>query len=217
MQRTLGIFAKLPQSGAVKTRLAAGASPEWAAEVYQACLLDVLEKVRPLAVSKVLAYDPPSAAAAFASIAQAGFTLTPQAEGDLGQRMTAFFVQQFAAGSHAVVILGSDSPTLPVQHIAQAFAELARADVVLGPCTDGGFYLVGCQRELPAGMLDNVRWSTRHALADTVARLAGRRLALLPPWYDVDSLEDWEALRGHVVALRAAGVDPQCPRVEALL
>ena len=65
--------------------------------------------------------------------------------------------------------------------------------MVLGPALDGGYYLIGCGRRLPP-VFEGVRWSTNHVLADTVARLADPswRLALLPPWYDVDTPEDWE-------------------------
>jgi len=216
-ERVIGLFAKLPTPGKVKTRLAVETSPAWAAEAYLACLLDTLEKVRPLAARKVLACDPPEAAASFVHLQAEGFELATQCEGDLGQRITDFFLRQSHAGSRGILLMGTDSPTLPVHVIAQAFAELARADVVLGPSTDGGFYLIGCQRELPPALLENVRWSTEHALADTVARLGRARLALLPPWYDVDSLRDWEMLRGHVAAMRRAGLDPQSPHVERLL
>jgi glycosyltransferase A (GT-A) superfamily protein (DUF2064 family) len=106
---------------------------------------------------------------------------------------------------------------LPVAFIKQAFAELDRADVVLGPATDGGYYLVGCARRLPP-LFEGIAWGGPRVLLDSIRRLAGSswRLAVLPPWYDVDTLDDWWALRGHLAALRAAGHDPGVPCTEQL-
>lgn len=218
MQRTLGLFAKQPRPGEVKTRLAEATSPEWAARVYEAFLLDLLDRLATLTVRRVLAYAPDDALGYFQQAAQGRFELVSQAEGDLGVRMAAFFQKELDAGTHAAVLIGADSPTLPLALIAQAFTELARADLVLGPATDGGYYLIGCARQAPA-IFAGIHWGTSRVLEETVVRLQGMpwRLSLLPPWYDVDTLDDWYCLRGHVAALRRAGVDPQIPRTEALL
>src|SRR5262245_3190058 len=144
MKRALGLFAKQPTPGTVKTRLASATSPDWAAKVYAAFLLDFLERLSTFEVQRVLAYAPPDAHAYFESIAAGKWELLPQSSGDLGERMAAFFRDVFAAGVHAAVLVGADSPTLPLGVIAQSFAELARADLVLGPATDGGYYLIGC-------------------------------------------------------------------------
>jgi rSAM/selenodomain-associated transferase 1 len=216
--RTLGLFAKQPLPGQVKTRLAAGSSPAWAAGVAEAFLHDLLERLAGVEARRVLAFSPPAAEVYFQSLVQNRFLLRPQGDGDLGQRMARFFAEQLQAGAQAVVLVGTDSPTLPLPFIDQAFAELERVEVVLGPATDGGYYLVGCSREVPA-IFQGVAWGSNQVLLETVARLQGtaHRLALLPPWYDVDTIEDWGMLRGHVAALRRAGVDPGVPQVERLL
>lgn len=216
-QRVLGLFAKWPAPGTVKTRLAHG-DAAWGARAARAFLLDALQRFAAVDAQRVLAFSPVEREADFAVLAANRFALTPQAEGDLGQRLAAFFARQFDAGARAVVAVGADSPTLPVEYLERAFAELERADVVLGPATDGGYYLVGCG-PARAPLFDNIAWSSRRVLADTIAALAEPRwrLALLPPWYDVDTPEDWELLRGHVAALRRAGIDPAVPHTEALL
>jgi len=216
--RTLGLFAKQPLAGQVKTRLAAGSSPEWAAKVATAFLLDLLERLTLLNARRVLAFAPAEAASYFAGLFQGRFLLTPQQDGDLGRRMASFFAAQLPVTPRAVVLLGTDSPTLPLALIEQAFSELERADVVLGPATDGGYYLIGCAHRVPP-LFDGVAWSSSRVLEQTVARLAvaGGRLALLPPWYDVDTIEDWRMLRGHVAAQRRAGLDPGVPHVERLM
>ncbi len=212
----LGLFAKWPEPGAVKTRLAA--APAWGARVARAFLLDTVERLAAVDARRVLAFAPREREADFAAVSAGRFTLTPQGDGDLGRRLAAFVERELAAGARAVVLVGADSPTLPVGHVEQAFAELERADVVLGPASDGGYYLVGCGPALPP-ILEGIAWSTGRVLADTVAALADPRwrLALLPPWYDVDTPDGWDMLCGHLAALRRAGIDPGVPHTEALL
>jgi len=207
--RVVGLFAKRPVPGQVKTRLAADTSPEWAAAVASAFLLDTLDRLAAIDARRVLAYAPDGAGDFFAEPAAGRFVLVAQGAGDLGRRMANFFGNQFRSGMEAVVLLGTDSPSLPLACVEQAFRELERADLVLGPATDGGYYLVGCARRLPP-IFEGVVWSSPHVLAQTVDRLSKPdwRLALLPPWYDVDTLADWWVLRGHLGAMRRAGVDP---------
>ena len=216
--RVLGLFAKQPRAGLVKTRLAAASSPEWAARVAHALLLDTVGRLSAVAARRVLAFSPAEAAPFFAGLAAGRFATAPQAPGNLGRRMHAFFAEHLAAGARQVVVLGTDSPTVPLAFIEQAFAELERADVVIGPATDGGYYLVGCAGRV-APIFDGVAWGSSRVLADTVARLGegGGRLALLPPWYDVDTPDDWCVLRGHVAAMRRAGLEPGLPSLEPLI
>jgi hypothetical protein len=213
--RVLGLFAKWPAPGAVKTRLCAGRGPEWGARVARAFLLDTVERLAGVGDRRVLAFAPPAAGADFAALVQGRFALAAQADGDLGRRLARFAAEQIAAGAGSLVLVGADSPTLPVEYVERAFAELGRADVVLGQATDGGYYLIGFGRRVPP-VFDGIAWGTSRTLADTVARLEGWRLALLPPWYDVDTPDDWAMLCGHLAALRRAGADPGAPHTEAL-
>jgi rSAM/selenodomain-associated transferase 1 len=217
MDRVLGLFAKWPAPGRVKTRLATATSGAWAAEVATAFLRDLTERLSTVPARRMLAFAPSDAGPLFAEMVRDRFVLAPQADGDLGRRLSSFIAEQFAAGAGSVVVLGSDSPTVPLAHVEQAFAKLERADVVLGPATDGGYYLVGCARRVPP-IFDGITWSGPHVLAETVARLAepSWRLALLPPWYDVDGPDDWRMLCGHLAALRRAGIDPGVPHTERL-
>ncbi|HEV3079847.1 MAG TPA: TIGR04282 family arsenosugar biosynthesis glycosyltransferase [Gemmataceae bacterium] len=214
----LGLFVKAPRPGQVKTRLAAAVSNHWAAAVAEAFLLDTIQRLAKVAAPCSLYFTPPDAGPYFESLAAHRFTLAPQGEGDLGCRMTAYFAEQFRTGATRVMLVGSDSPTLPIAYIQDGFAMLDSHDVVLGPATDGGYYLVGCAREAPA-IFANIPWGSSQVLRDTVGAIAGAgcRLALLPPWYDVDTLDDWRMLQGHVAALRQAGLDPGIPHTERLL
>ena len=165
----------------------------------------------------MLAFSPADTRASFAELAGDRYALEPQADGDLGQRMAAFFGRHLTAGAEAVVLLGTDSPTVPVDYVEQAFRELEAANVVLGPATDGGYYLIGC-RQLPP-VFDGIRWGGSRVLEETVACLADPmwRLALLPPWYDVDTPDDWQMLRGHLAAMERAGLDAEVPQTLQLL
>lgn len=219
MNRVLGVFAKRPQPGIVKTRLAQETSPAWAARVYEAFLLDLLDRLRcEDGFKRVLAFAPAEAIDYFQETAGSGFELIAQAAGDLGQRMTTFFQQQFHGGAEAVVLIGADSPTLSFSLIEDAFAALSDADLVLGPATDGGYYLIGCARQAPA-VFDEIDWGSHRVLEQTIAHVTRQRLrlALLPPWYDVDTLADWHFLRGHVAALKHAGINVRISRTEQLL
>jgi rSAM/selenodomain-associated transferase 1 len=216
-RRVLGLFAKQPVAGQVKTRLAAVTSPEWAASVAAAFLADLVERFASCAAQRILVYTPNEAASYFAGIARDSFTRVPQSPGTLGQRMQSFLQDQLDGGTESVLIIGTDSPTLPLAFLEQAFQALEQADVVLGPATDGGYYLVGCSRHVPP-IFDDVAWSSATVLTETITRLAepSWRLAVLPPWYDVDTLDDWQMLCGHLAALRRAGIDPGVPRTESL-
>lgn len=215
-QRVLGIFAKWPAPGAVKTRLSADAN--WNAAVARAFLLDTLHRLSHIAVRKIVAFTPPEAERDFRALTATQYELMSQAPGDLGQRLEAFFRSQLATGASAVVAVGSDSPTLPVDFVERAFHELQQADVVLGPAMDGGYYLLGCGRRLPP-IFAGIRWGTGSVLKETTSALddPNWRLNLLPPWYDVDTPTDWELLGGHLTALRRAGMDPDVPHTEGLL
>jgi rSAM/selenodomain-associated transferase 1 len=213
----LALFAKWPAPGAAKTRLAPGGDPAWGARVAYAFLQDTIGRLAAVAARRVLAFAPAERETDVAAVVAGRFDLVPQAEGDLGRRLAAFVGRQQAAGAGAVVLVGTDSPTLPAPYAEQAFAELERADGVLGPATDGGYYLIGCGPNGPP-LFEGIAWGTGRVLAETVAALADARwrLAVLPPWYDVDTPDDWAMLCGHLAALRRAGIDPGVPHTEAL-
>lgn len=215
--RILGLFAKEPRPGQVKTRLAAATSPDWAARVAEAFLLDAVDRLAAVEARRVLAYTPATAEPYFDGVVRGRFALAPQSDGDLGRRMADFFTEQLRTGAEAVVLLGTDSPTVPLDFIDRAFRELEQADVVLGPASDGGYYLLGCARRLPP-IFEAIAWSSSRVLGQTVARLGEPpwRLAVLPPWYDVDTLDDWQMLCGHLDALRRAGGESSWPRITAL-
>lgn len=218
----LGIFAKRPDPGRVKTRLAADLGADFAAEAAEAMTLDLAElwggdRVLAPGGRRVLAFAPDDAGPWFDARVPGAMALQPQHGDNLGARMRAFFEGEFEDGASRVVLIGSDSPTLDPSIVVSAFLCLETRDVVLGPSADGGYYLLGCRPPMPP-VFEGIAWSTPNVLGQTVERLgqSGLSLALLPPWYDVDSADDWRTLSGHLRALRRAGIDPWLPRVETL-
>ena len=110
----------------------------------------------------------------------------------------------FARGAERVVLVGSDSPSLPAAYIDEGLALLREKEVVLGPSMDGGYYLVG-RRKGESRIFQDVAWSTGMVLEQTLARLGTQTLGLLPPWYDVDTPADAGFLKVHLEALARAG------------
>lgn len=206
----VAVFAKPPVAGAVKTRLARALGPERAAALAQAFLLDTWASLGGLpGVAPFLATTGPLVA----DLADVfGPRVLPQGDGDLGERIER--VLRGLLGSFpAALAVGADSPGLPRERVDEAVGLLTRCDAVLGPCADGGFYLLGLRR-CPRGLLRDLPWSSRETAAQTAARLRGRGLTLscLAPWFDVDEAEDLDRLRG---LLRS---EPGCaPRTARLL
>lgn len=219
----LGVFGKRPTAGLVKTRLAEGIGPDLAAEVAQAMLSDTLDlwgsdRVLAPGGRRVLVFDPPDAGPWFDPIVPQAFAIQPQADGDLGNRMRAFFEGEFEEGADRVVLIGSDAPALDPSVVVSAFLCLEGRDVVLGPASDGGYYLVGARGE-PPPIFEGVDWSTPKVLSQTIDRLnsTGLTLGLLPPCYDIDVPADLQTLAGHFRAMRRAGIHPGMARTESIL
>ena len=216
---SLGIFAKEPRPGQVKARLASATSPQFAAKVADAFIRDTAARLAQVEAQRFLVYSPNEGKEYFAALAGKHYQLVPQEEGDLGRRMQNFLRSQLQGGARRIVIVGADSPTLPHELIEQAFQELDRADLVLGPASDGGYYLLGCAGQEISPIFDNISWGSERVLWQSISRLAdpSLRLALLPPWYDVDTVAVLWTLKGHIAALRRAGFEPHLPHTEQLL
>ncbi len=189
------VIAKRPAAGQTKTRLNPPFSAQAAAALYESFLRDMLDIARRVPqVRRAINYWPPTARGYFRQLAP-DFELLPQQGADLGARLDNILTHCLSNGFDQAVITNSDSPTLPVAYVAQAFEALAQADVVLGPCHDGGYYLIGLTQPQPR-LLREVQMSTPTVLQDTLAlaEAEGLRVKLLPPWYDVDTIDELQQL-----------------------
>lgn len=189
------VVAKRPAPGHTKTRLSPPLSPEHAATLYECFLKDTLEIMRRVpGVQPAIAYLPHDQADYFAGLAP-DFDLLPQQGSDLGSRLDNALNHYLELGYSRVAVMDSDGPTLPLHCLELAFERLEAADVVLGPCEDGGYYLIGLKKPAPR-LLREVRMSTPRVTADTLALAQdlGLRVALLPTWYDVDDARSLKRL-----------------------
>ncbi len=195
MRQALLVVAKRPTQGQTKTRLTPPLSAEHAAELYECFLRDTLELARAVSnVERLIAYAPVNERGYFEQLAP-DFDLIPQIGANLGERLDNALTYCLRQGFTRAVIVDSDSPTLPPCYVASAFEELDAADVVLGPCEDGGYYLIGLTNPEPR-LLREVQMSTPNVTRDTLAlaKEKGLRVALLPQWYDVDTRDELERL-----------------------
>lgn len=203
----VAIMAKAPLAGDVKTRLCPPLTVAEAAELYRAFLCDKIEQVRSLeAASHVIAFTPEGERGIFEGLAP-DFTLIPQRGADLGSRLAASFEYLFARGHAGVLLIDSDTPTLPTGFLSEALELIAKpgTDLVLGPSEDGGYYLIGLRTPRPE-LFAGVPWSTPAVLLETVrrARDLGLDVAWLPLWFDVDTGSDLTRLRASLGATGAA-------------
>lgn len=204
VKRQLLLFAKLPEAGRAKTRLNPVLGASGAAQLYAAFLDDSVALAGAIQHADVRLWiqRSPGAERAFRS-RYPGVSLRWQAEGNLGERMTAAFEAAFAEGADTALLMGSDHPTLPAEFLLQGFEELDRSAVVIGPSEDGGYYAVGLQRGAwpkAARLFEGIPWSTPEVLHLTRhrARQVELSLAELPEWYDVDEPAQLSRLQADV-------------------
>ena len=197
-------MAKVPGSSPVKSRLHGVLSAERATELYRCFLLDRLDAIAALPnISPVVAFTPAEARAAMVPLAPTGIELVAQEGADLGERLSTLLTVLLGRGHTGAIAIDSDSPTLPMRYVADAARRLAegRSDVVLGPCEDGGYYLVGLTSSQPA-LFEGIPWSTDAVLTLTLEKARDRGLSvhLLPRWFDVDTEADLRRLHADVSA-----------------
>lgn len=221
---TLVVFARAPVPGQVKTRLfrsdpvltqsALGRllSPETAAQLHQAFVADVLRKGQAVGFARRVLYaaDAVEHPSLRRLAAEHGYELRQQQGADLGERMGNAIKSELGRhDSHGeapvgAVLVGTDSPTLPPGYLATAAAALAKhSDVVLGPASDGGYYLVGMRRAELSLFASPMPWGSGEVLSRTLERLRalqrqGLRPYLLPFFYDCDTPADLRLLRDHL-------------------
>ena len=187
MKPTLIIMVKEPRPGRVKTRLGRDVGMTVAAWWFRRQTASLLRRIRDPRWNVWLAVSPDREGLQ-SKIWPADIPRIPQRQGDLGQRMAR--VMHAAGGP--VCVIGADIPGITRPHIAAAFRALGNHDSVFGPAPDGGYWLVGLKRAnpLPPTLFQNVRWSSAHALSDTIASLPGQRIAQVATLADVDTARD---------------------------
>ena len=201
MKRSIIIMAKVPVAGKVKTRLEPHFSPDWCAALAEAFLQDAVGKAKKVCENVILAYSPAEEINALKKILPFQSIYLEQTGRDLGEKMFNAFKFAFEQNSDSVVMIGTDSPTVPADFIEQAFAFLElETEVVLGGAEDGGFYLIGL-RALREEIFENVGWSSPKVFEQVYRNIMNLNLHLreVPSWYDVDTKGDLEKLREELL------------------
>lgn len=186
------LFARAPYVGRVKTRLAEEVGPARALAAYRVMGRRVADAVAtrfPLTVW----YTPPDAGSAMHDWLGT-HRYRPQSPGDLGARLAGAVAAHFAEGDGPVIAIGADAPSVNADVVSEAVRALEAADVALGPCPDGGYYLIGLRAAVPEAFAD-IPWGGPEVMRVTIARCheAGRTVALLAERRDVDTAEDLAA------------------------
>ncbi len=219
MSTCLIIFARNPEPGSVKTRLHSRYTPNQAAAIYRAFILDTVQAANEATADRrCVACDPPGSEADLSDLAGPGWILFPQARADLGERMYQAARHCFDLGAGRVVIIGTDVPSLPPRHVNRAFELLQGHDIVLGPSTDGGYYLVGLARPLRE-IFQDIAWSTERVFDQTLERVRslGLTAGILPSWYDVDTPEQLDHLVDDTRTRFQGGTADPIPHTRACL
>jgi rSAM/selenodomain-associated transferase 1 len=216
------VFCREPIAHQVKTRLLGAITPAAAAALSDAFIRDALAKAVSIRPSRVvIAASAPDSVRSkyFQRLARRfGAELIDQGSGSLGNRM-ARALESFS--SSGALLIGTDTPSLPIELVAASLQALRRHRIVIAPSLDGGYYAVGVRGPMPP-IFTAMRWGTRSVFDSTIKRLKRARIpyALGPAWYDVDRWADVLLLAAHLRLLartrRLTNASP-CPATESLL
>ena len=194
------IMAKKPQPGLSKTRLCPPYTPNQAALLAEALLKDTIDFVNTLpGIQPAVAITPPDEISYFQNLCPNHFWLLPVVGANIGECLNSTINTILEKGNPKVIAINADGPDLPASYLLQSLADLDTHDLVIGPTTDGGYYMIG--QKLPAPQLfDGIKWSTDLVLQQTLenAKISGLTYAIQPRWQDVDTGADVERLELHL-------------------
>jgi uncharacterized protein len=206
------IMAKASRPGVTKTRLSPPLTPDQAAALNTAFLMDTNENLalagRSAKLARFMSFGPARAGDFFQALMGEEVGLLEASYPDLGKCLRYTIHSLLDLGYGMVCVLNSDSPSLPTALLLRAIADLNRPGdrMVLGPCTDGGYYLMGVKRAHDR-LFEDIDWSTTRVAEQTMHRAAelGLETVVLPPWFDVDEVQalrllEREALDGHSIS-----------------
>ena len=200
------LFAREPVLGLVKTRLNSFLDKETILRLYVCFLEDSLAKIQDVGNADCfVAISPEGNSEFFNQKKSSDITLFSQQGNNLGEKMRQAFVDRFSQGYTRAIIIGSDSPSLPVSYIRRALG--SEKDLVLGPSIDGGYYLIAMKDKV-SEVFKSISWGTDKVLDETLQRIkdVGISFDLLPLWYDVDLPEDLKFLKTHLMLCEEAGL-----------
>ncbi len=182
----------------MKTRLAASLGADHAADLYETFVRAILETGKRCGAEQVfVTMSPREKMAAFREEFPGEYSLFAQIDStDLGERIAAAARHVFAEGCKKLLIIGTDSPSLPLAFLEEANRSLDSHDIAIGPAEDGGYYLIG-MKEIHQRLFEEITWSSSEVFTQTIERAhsLNLRVHLLPAWYDVDDLPSYQRLK----------------------
>jgi uncharacterized protein len=204
------VFVKAPREGAVKTRLARAVGDPAARDIYTTLVSNVLNTLRRFPRVQ-LRFSPDDAFDEIRSWLEPTWEARPQGPGDLGARLFRAFSNAFTAGAAKTIIIGSDCPELTMDDLEEAAGALDTHDLVLGPATDGGYWLIGLTMP-EKSLFEGISWSTENVLSQTVslANAMDLRVHRLRTLSDIDTLDDWHGYMARTEAARDSNVASSC-------
>lgn len=182
------IFTRFPEAGKTKTRLIPHLGAEAAAQLQKEMTEHTVMQARRAGAEIEVRYTG-SSYEQMRNWLGGGFQYVEQGEGDLGERMERAFSDQFSRGAGRVVIVGSDCPSNGWKNIAEAFRLLESKACVIGPASDGGYYLIGLSKPAPQ-IFRRIEWGGDQVFKQTLASASGLTVGMLKPLHDVDLPED---------------------------
>ena len=190
------VFVKAPRPGAVKTRLAQTIGAVPACAVYRRIVATLLNHLRRFQAVE-LCFTPDNAMAEIQPWLKKGWQAAPQGDGDLGLRLHSAFERAFAAGAQRVLAIGSDCPMVTAGLLHEAWGGLRSHDAVLGPASDGGYWVIGL-RQAHSELFHDIPWSTENVFGESLKRIhrAGLSIQVLRELSDVDTEADWRTFLG---------------------
>ena len=192
-RRPVLVFVKTPEEGFVKTRLARRVGNRTAVRLYRCFTEDVLDTVDGTGRSAVVFHHPAEDREPIRRWLGPGRQYRRQTGLHLGERMRNAFLETFSDGCRAAVLIGTDFPDLPGSILQEAFRALHNCGAVVGPVTDGGYYLIGFEAGAFNGsVFENASWGTPDVFRRTLAIFRRKHIAvhLLPMWRDIDEYDD---------------------------
>ncbi|MGB8707449.1 MAG: TIGR04282 family arsenosugar biosynthesis glycosyltransferase [Dehalococcoidia bacterium] len=197
------VFVRTPHPGKVKTRLARSLGDEKAAEFYRLCTDATIGEIKQLSrvVERYIFFAEPVDTYEMRHLDGLGFNVAVQEGENLGQRLCNAFSRVLENGAQKVVIVASDVPDLSASIMKEAISSLDNSDVVIGPCYDGGYYLIG-MKELHEGLFHGIPWGTERVYQQTLdaAKEKGLTVIQLPILIDIDTeadLRQWSEVDGY--------------------
>ena len=193
LSRCIILFVKYPEKGKIKTRLSAELGNETTRNLYKCFVSDLIGTLEKKRYTFKIAFYPPASDEKIISWLGSEHSYITQVGRNLGERMQNAFKKTFLEGFNEVLVIGSDIPDITPSLIDKAFKALSNHDTVIGPCFDGGYYLIGFRKEMfLSDIFKGIQWSTERVCKDTmeVFMKKGYKVCVLPKLRDIDRIED---------------------------